>query len=73
VQDWKPHQWQNRECLSSMKLRIPHPLSPGRVLRAELKDAITGSITSATTFRSSDIHLPSDWDLATLPNKSFVS
>jgi hypothetical protein len=37
------------------------------------KDAITGSITSATTFKSSDIHLPSDWDLATLPNKSFVS
>jgi hypothetical protein len=37
------------------------------------KDAITGPITSATTFKSSDIHLPSDWDLATLPNKSFVS
>ncbi len=24
-------------------------------------------------FKSSDIHLPADWDLATLPNKSFVS
>ena len=28
---------------------------------------------SVTTFKSRDIHLPSDWDLATLPNKSFVS
>ena len=27
----------------------------------------------STTFKSSGIHLPSHWDLATLPNKSFVS
>jgi hypothetical protein len=24
-------------------------------------------------FQKHDIHLPADWDLATLPNKSFVS
>ena len=37
------------------------------------KNATTGSMTSANTFKGSDIHLSSDWDLATLPNKSFVS
>jgi hypothetical protein len=45
----------------------------GLTHRPSSKDAIRGSIPAATAFKSRDIHLPSDWDLARLPNKSFVS
>jgi hypothetical protein len=38
---------------------------------------VTVSVRTVTmfpiTFKSNDLHLPADWDLATLPNKSFVS
>ena len=58
--------------MSRGKEEIPVPIYPGWNACFR-EDAITGSISSATTFKSSDIHVPSDRDLATLPNKSFVS
>ena len=85
--DWKS--WYLAETTpiqSTMSLRQPlsgyatnlcasscDPICSAMPDRPSSKDAITGSIPSATTFKSRDIHLPSDWDLARLPNKSFVS
>ena len=61
----------HQACRTTSRLMMA--LAPEVSHRPSSKDAITGSIPSATTFKSRDIHLPSDWDLARLPNKSFVS